>query len=752
MTFYKDGQYEMASKTCAAAFVATADPEAGLAAARSEYRLGHDEAALDWLARLQGMPTEASARIVVGAVHERRGDSERAREAYLQAETLFRKAGNEKGMATAFHRLFDLSWQGSRYREALELGVQAVDHATRAHDHTQEVGALEALFNAVYDIGDLEGATYLLDRIGGLLQTEGDRSYRARLLNNRGAILLDTGHAALARPFFEESLRLATDDERKERRSTHLNLVQTALTTGDLPTAGAHLGSAQELVARDGKDTSARAALAYYGSWLRLEEGRPKEAMDLAREALTWDVSDNRRWQLEYRLGRALEAAGAFVAAREAYQRSTHVIEVLRAAVGNDDLKSWLLEERRQPFEALFRLAVTRGQPPEQALELVERTEARALLDAFVESAATEPTSDANTTRSAPRAWSLTDARDRFDSLRAVLPAEGDSSVARLPPVRQLVDKVGAGTALVYFQADGHLWMLRIAQGRITISALGTLRELGALVDRFISRPDDADAAARLGALLLPTGVLPADGQAIRIVPDGALRGVPFAALRVEGRYIVERHPVAYLPTVSALALPPETRAAPRGPAVVIGDPRGDLPGARQEAREVAARLGVAPTLGADATRASLERASHAMLLHIATHTWLAPGGPWLALADQPLNASAVIGMGVRPRLAVLASCSGAMSRGKGYWGSWATAFLASGAHAVVTSLWSVDDAASRDFIVRFYDRGGAAQPVDALARVQRDSIAAGQPPSAWAPFVFVGSERLDEASSKEGL
>jgi CHAT domain-containing protein len=101
----------------------------------------------------------------------------------------------------------------------------------------------------------------------------------------------------------------------------------------------------------------------------------------------------------------------------------------------------------------------------------------------------------------------------------------------------------------------------------------------------------------------------------------------------------------------------------------------------------------------------------------------------------------------------VLASCSSGVRPGRQMWGSLGAAFLAAGSHAVLASLWSIEDERARDLVLRFYAEGGASDPAGALARAQRVAIRQGLSPNHWAPFVVFGSDRpLSEASQRRDL
>jgi CHAT domain-containing protein len=206
--------------------------------------------------------------------------------------------------------------------------------------------------------------------------------------------------------------------------------------------------------------------------------------------------------------------------------------------------------------------------------------------------------------------------------------------------------------------------------------------------------------------------------------------------VRVDGKYLVERQPLALIPTLAAAARgSAETWSAP----VVLGDPSSDLTGARAEAVMVAARIGARALLGPEATREALIAARRARVLHVASHLLVDPTGPLLRLADADLGTADLLALRLSPRLAVLAGCGSAAGADGDPWQSAASALLAAGTRGVVATTRSVADAAAEALILDFYDAGGFSRPAEALAVAQRRAIARGEPAAAWAAFVYLG-------------
>lgn len=715
-------EYESAIEVCEQAFAATGDPRVGAAAARAHSDLGHDEEVLAWAERLIGSPEEALAWGLVARVHLIRGDLARATDGYRKSVDLARAAGDHAQAARGLYGLFYLAWMRTDYRPALLSAQGSAEEAEKAGDQDAEGKAQRALANVYYDLGDLAAAERALEAARKLNNPKGAPNLLALL----GLILLDQERPALARATIEEALGKAGGEGRTFFRSVHLNLVRAALDLGESARAERHLAAAWEHAEPDGQSQT---ALLFYQARLEHERGDFASAATTITKALDQEPIADWAWQLEHLRGLVEVEQGDAGAAREAFKASVAVVEDLRGSLGFDELKAWLLDKKRRPFEALFRLEAQAGRS-RAALDVVERTKARAFLDAFIRS--TENTANALPEVSA----------DRVETLSTLLPAMSESPVVTTRPLDEVLHTLRDRHVLIYFETEGELWLITLAERRLALRRLAAVDTVEKRVSRFLADPDDPDEAASLGALLLPADLLPAPGGRLYLVTDSVLGRLPFAALRPTGRYLVEDHEISYVPSLNALVALESRHRPPTGPSLVIADPRGDLPAAGREAGEVARKLGASARSGSEATLEALVTASRARVLHLATHTGLGRRGPWLALADGDIDAATILSRGLGPRLVVLASCASAARLGRGMWGSLGAAFLVAGSDGVLAALWSIEDEPARRFVLRFYDEGGAAEAAAALARAQRFFIASGEPPAVWAPFVFFGSDR----------
>ena len=225
-------------------------------------------------------------------------------------------------------------------------------------------------------------------------------------------------------------------------------------------------------------------------------------------------------------------------------------------------------------------------------------------------------------------------------------------------------------------------------------------------------------AIDQLAALLLEPLPEVEPGRPVVVVPTGVLAALPWGMLGAS-----RGTPVTVAP--SAACWVETMRRIPRpGPPVVVAGP--GLPGAAAEAADVAARYGVGPLTGPDATVAAVRaRLADAGILHLAAHGQIRVDNPLFSsirLANGPLFLYELGGCGGCPDTVLMASCEGAQhvmvaeDEPLGF----ATAFLNEGTRQVVGSIAPLPDDATTIVMGRLHGRLAAGRPVAAaLAEVQ---------------------------------
>ncbi|MFQ5809788.1 MAG: CHAT domain-containing protein, partial [Armatimonadota bacterium] len=231
--------------------------------------------------------------------------------------------------------------------------------------------------------------------------------------------------------------------------------------------------------------------------------------------------------------------------------------------------------------------------------------------------------------------------------------------------------------------SDPEVKLFRIGKGR------EELAELVGRLQRAMTRTPPATPMAeailrQLAEVLLPAGdsALPPDKRLV-ILPDGPLYDLPFGLLPYEGKQLIERAPLIYLPSLSVLralgkASWPTAQEAqisvfarPNSP-----DPRAvDLPGTEKEAEAIARVVGdgVTALVGDGATETAAKRAAQECdVLHLAAHGLLdrrQPAHSAILLSaggadDGLLEPMEIAALPIRSRLVVLSACR---SAGGGY-------------------------------------------------------------------------------------
>ena len=287
---------------------------------------------------------------------------------------------------------------------------------------------------------------------------------------------------------------------------------------------------------------------------------------------------------------------------------------------------------------------------------------------------------------------------------------------------------------------------------------------------------DENIARSLHGALIKPIAdrvrSVAGNGEAPRVlvVPWGPLHRLPFESLLDGNRYLVEIWDMSYLPSATVLKyLPKASDGAASSLGLVAfvapdtdynGDGQRDYPGlpfAQQEVARIAPYFGKRQLLqGGNAIEEKCVRLVRGgQVVHFACHGEFFPSRPmdstlYLsrgANSDGLLKAVEVFGLDLtRARLVTLSGCeTGRLELGPGDDPvGIGTAFLHSGARALVVSLWKVEDEATAELMEKFYaiwldkkvtDRASALRQAK-LAMIREGRF---KRPRQWAAFVLLG-------------
>lgn len=506
-------------------------------------------------------------------------------------------------------------------------------------------------------------------------------------------------------------------------------------------------------------------------------------------------------WRVHYGRGQTFEVMGKTAEAIDCYKQAIVVIEETRAQISEERFRAGYIEDRYQVYVALVELLLKLGKPSE-AFVYSEKLRARAYFDQMspnlssdgnlqsdprvnelaeqirtlrreVEKEYSAPEKDrrgqALESYSAELAQAERDYQDLLDSAQT-----SNHSVTYesgiTPSIPDLQRYLKADTALLEFVVGKEsVSALLMTSGSIvgipipiSSDALTSRVELlrGLITQRSPEWSGPARGMFRLLLTPVKKGSLLRGIRQLVIIPDSVLNYVPFAALPdSNGDFLGDEFQIAYLPAASALARKLDETGT--GSLLAVAPAAPELHNTAAEIRGIGALFSNRSRLvfGKQATETLFKQvAGDYGYLHLATHGSLnrnAPSLSALQLApdgqnDGRLELHEIARLKLHARLVTLSACETAL--GGGYFTEtpagdefvgMTRAFLGAGSHAVMASLWPVNDQSTRLLMLKFYRHLLQSTDTQALADAQREFRNANpryRHPYYWAPFIIVGS------------
>lgn len=658
------------------------------------------------------------------------------------------------------------------WRAARRLLRQADTATNRLALDEPRAAALELEADVLRLLGRADEAPALLRVASALLGPDLPACRRAAYLSNLGWSLLHTAdrqaQAEPSAPVFEQAIALyrAECADPALLANALTNLAHARLASGQKEAAQALVDEARRILPEPD--------LPLVAAWIEIE-GRlalarhdaPRALLEYAKlgvlsaQALIPDAP----WRAALGRAAALEALGRELDARDAYAEAESFLDEDSRRVPLGEGKTTFLGQREDSARRRVDFLLRRGDP--DAAGAARQSSARLLaelswghrisaLDDAGRARWEEALAAYRQGRDALDAGTETDwtlPGDRFAALRAERSARAarlraalDQALASLWPARSGAP-TSRGNALAT-PAEGEVFLVfhPLPQGvaGFALTHRGSAsRRLGP-VDASAAPADLADR------LLAPFRAELATATRVRVLAFGGLTKVDFHALRFDGEPLAARFIVSYGLDLPARVEHPE--AAATASALLIADPRGNLAGARDEARRIeekrSAHAGFTTRVlrGNEATHRAVSDAIEDPrfgLLHFSGHGIFEGRDGWesglLVAAGGQLSVSDILVLRRVPDFVLLSGCETAQtSPGDGAIGlGLAQAFLIAGSRAVVATSRPVDDALAERVMTALHLELGATPGLDLAAALREAQLAVRRetPAADWAAF-----------------
>jgi CHAT domain-containing protein/Tfp pilus assembly protein PilF len=669
------------------------------------------------------------------------------------------------------------------YAKAIEHHQQSLKIAQEIADKWCEGQAVMNLGNAYYALGDYEQANAYHQQSLKITQETGDRRGECLALGNLGIVHHDCGFTERAIHFFQQSLIIAEEIADSDARAGILgNLGGAYYFLGDYEQAITY--SRQYLqIAQKMNDPwrKERALLNLGNSYQAL--GNYTEANNYFQDALkiAQKIGDKQlEGQALNNLGCHYLQLGNFAEAEKILFAGIYLWESLRTGLGSNDTQKISIFETQSKSYRLLQMALIAQNKIEVALEVSERGRARAFIELLASKLFTNEVKLKHINTNPPSIEQIQKIAQNQKStiVEYSITYHSDFRFQNQEVfwLSELFIWVIQPSGEIHFRRCGlrHLWQ---EQNTTFVKLIDSTRESMGLGGRDAVRAkvpkDSKQYLQKLYQLLIQPiiDLLPNKiTSPVIFIPQGPLFLVPFPALQDDsGEYLIEKHTILTVPSIQVLDLTQKQRqdirksglkdilivGNPYMPSVTssIGEapqPLRQLPGAEEEAKEIAPLLNSQPLIGTSATKnLVVQRMLSSRIIHLATHGLLDEFrglGSAIALAPSKddnglLTAEEILDLKLNAELVVLSACDTGRGRltGDGVIGL-SRSFISAGVPSIIVSLWSVPDAPTAILMKKFYknlqQKNNKAQ---ALRQAMLETMDITNHPRNWAAFTLIG-------------
>ncbi|MBW4629528.1 MAG: CHAT domain-containing protein [Brasilonema octagenarum HA4186-MV1] len=712
---------------------------------------------------------------------------------YKQAKDIFQETGDLEKEVDALYHLQDSYYYTSNYGEAIKSNKELLAIAQDLKNDLLQASALFCLatdYQALNQLADAKKHYQQSLDITSKLDIEVGGELKVNSLQGLGSYYTRKRELAEAEKYYQESLDIAEEilDIASNKNNEPLrNMALQKKANALQPLAGIYYNQGKLDQASDFNEQSLTLkqqlqdqigtgnSIGFRGS-IYLAQGRYTEALNEFNQSLEI-MRELKNYSGEASTLTDIAVALLYLGQiEEAERKLSEGIELWESVRGKledrDDFKVSIFEQQARTYQ-LLQAALIDQKKPLAALEIAERGRARALVELL------------------NKGLSGQSAEQKIDTL---------------PSVKQIIQIAHQHNATlveysILWSSTLLIWVVKpsdedkIAFRQVDLQPL--LQEFNTSLEKLVeiaresigvrgtrfvdSDGNDSDKDVQgnnkqlqqLYKILIEpiANLLPKDpDERVIFIPQNSLFLVPFPALQdASGKYLIEQHTILTAPSIQVLELTrqhqQQVQKMELQDVLVVGNPTmplfkshqlSPLPGAEQEAKQIAPLLNTKAFIGDKATKvAIIERMPTAGIIHLATHGLFndvdeskIPGAialTPLGTDDGWLTATEIMNLQMpKAELVVLSACNTGQGRltGDGVIGL-SRSFISKGVPSVIVSLWAISDDSTAFLMTQFYQN--LQQKLDKATALRKAMLATKQKyasPLQWAAFTLIGEAK----------
>jgi len=749
---------------------------------------------------------ELVAILSSGLVYEQIGEAQNALDQYLRGLALAREVGNRQYEGSAINNLAVVNLSLGEYETSISYLTQALALQQQAGNRRGQGVVFNNLGTAHLLLENPTKSEEFYRQALAVRRAVKDERGEGFALNNLGQVFLHTGDNATAREFLDQALALRRKIADKQGEAVTLrNLGKLLFKTGNDKDAQIYLTQARTLSNELG-DRRVEADTYYWLAAIEARSGDSSRGIEYIEKGL--GIIEQIRGEIvnpQLRTGyfstvpQFFELYITLLVSRS--QKNNDVKDVSLALQVSERARARTLVELLQ--EA--RINIKKG-PDEKALDDKQETLNAKYRDRTTLLSGKATTEQVARVTADINALAL-DIEDLQIKIRRENPAYADLAYGSALSASEIQELLDDETALVEFKlGDTNSFVWLVTRNSIRVFTLAARRDIESVAANYYKAVAGGSAVSgevgqlekRLDQMLFGQIAKLLGKKRIAVVADGVLNLVPFSALPT-----LSGHETVGLPSAGVLAElrrssskrqpsertiaifadpvfePSDSRLATakeatkeRSPSLAkisrdfkLGDQLPRLLASRAEARVIASLVPAdqaAINLDFDASvdNAMAAEIGRFRIVHFATHGLLdtqRPESSSLAFSffdksgkprDGLMRLKDIFDLELSSDLVVLSACQTALGkdvRGEGLIGL-TRGFMFAGSSRVVASLWKVDDAATAEFMKRFY-RSLLREKLTAAAAIKKaqnelKAIPRFRYPFYWAGFTLQGDWR----------